>query len=148
MGELPLSTVQPLASPLRLEHFRAHHLPSPQLTLDRRGPSSDSSTSLFQFYARGMFASPLITSWRGTVQSPDSESLPGTLRGYVWGAVAVVHSLLDWPLRNLSGGFAGCVQGCADGLGEARDCLGCGPGTLESFLVGLPAAVRLATAYS
>lgn len=55
-----------------------------------------------RFYARGLFASPAVTSWRGTVEP---STLADQLRSYLWGGVTVVHSLLDWPLRNLSGGW-------------------------------------------
>ena len=58
-----------------------------------------------QFYARGLFASPLVTSWRGTPQP----GLADQLWGGLWGAVTVVHSLLDWPLRNLSGEWCCCA---------------------------------------
>lgn len=54
-----------------------------------------------RFYARGLFASPLVTSWRGRVQPG---SAVDKLRGALWGGVALVCSLLDWPVRNLSGG--------------------------------------------
>jgi len=63
-----------------------------------------------QFYARGLFASPAITSWRGQVEPG---SMADQLRSYLWGGVAVLHSLLDWPLRNLSGEEGCCGMPCA-----------------------------------
>lgn len=51
-----------------------------------------------QYYARGLFASPLVTSWRGTPRRGAADRL----REGAWGLVTLVHSLLDWPLRNLS----------------------------------------------
>lgn len=62
-----------------------------------------------QFYARGLFASPLITHTRGVVRP--GGGLPEQARAWAWGAVAVVHSLLDWPLRNLSGAWAPACTG-------------------------------------
>ncbi|EFN53453.1 hypothetical protein CHLNCDRAFT_136710 [Chlorella variabilis] len=53
-----------------------------------------------RYYARGLFASPLVTSWRGTPRRGAADRL----REGAWGLVTLVHSLLDWPLRNLSSG--------------------------------------------
>ena len=63
---------------------------------------------LLQHYARGLFASPFVTQLRGTPQPPahPGQLLHGvgdTLRGALWGLSTLVHSCLDWPVRNLSG---------------------------------------------
>ena len=52
-----------------------------------------------QFYARGLFASPLVTSWRGTPQRGRVDRV----REAAWGLVTILHSLLDYPLRHISG---------------------------------------------
>ncbi|KAL4459097.1 hypothetical protein ABPG75_013962 [Micractinium tetrahymenae] len=56
-----------------------------------------------RFYARGLFASPAVTSWRGTPQDP-APGLLDRVRGALWGGTAVVASLLDYPLRRITGG--------------------------------------------
>ncbi|KAL4419578.1 hypothetical protein ABPG77_003604 [Micractinium sp. CCAP 211/92] len=56
-----------------------------------------------RFYARGLFASPAVTSWRGTPQDP-SAGLLDRLRGALWGGTTIVASLLDFPLRRITGG--------------------------------------------
>ncbi|KAL4459095.1 hypothetical protein ABPG75_013960 [Micractinium tetrahymenae] len=56
-----------------------------------------------RFYARGLFASPAVTSWRGTPQDP-APGLLDRVRGALWGGTAVVASLLDHPLRRITGG--------------------------------------------
>ncbi|KAI3424130.1 hypothetical protein D9Q98_009490 [Chlorella vulgaris] len=53
-----------------------------------------------RFYARGLFTSPLVTSWRGIPQ----RGFRSRVRQTVWGLSTLAHSLLDWPLRRLSGG--------------------------------------------
>ncbi len=55
-----------------------------------------------RFYARGLFASPAVTSWRGTPQDP-SAGLLDRLRGALWGGTTIVASLLDFPLRRITG---------------------------------------------
>ncbi|PSC74044.1 short-chain dehydrogenase [Micractinium conductrix] len=54
-----------------------------------------------RFYARGLFASPAVTSWRGVPRRRDTLD---KIRSRLWGLTALAASLLDWPLRNLSGG--------------------------------------------
>lgn len=46
----------------------------------------------------------------------DPDTLGDTIRSYLWGGVAVVHSLLDWPLRNLSGERAANAGGSAHAI--------------------------------
>ena len=53
-----------------------------------------------QFYGRGLFARPPIT-WAG---GPYSDGLQGNLRKAGFGAVTLVLSVLDNPLRLVSGG--------------------------------------------
>ncbi|GAB4813415.1 hypothetical protein N2152v2_000461 [Parachlorella kessleri] len=54
----------------------------------------------FRFYAKGLFASPWVTNWRGVpTRGPLDQA-----RGVVWGLGTIVCSLLDWPIRNLSNG--------------------------------------------
>jgi WW domain-containing oxidoreductase len=83
----------------------------------------DEASKDFRFYARGMFASPFITNTGNLFQrhttgskyppssTPDTNKLswsPPTLfdkaRRAAWAASTVIHSLLDWPLRRVSGG--------------------------------------------
>ena len=52
-----------------------------------------------QFFARGVFAWPTITGYRG--QRP---GLLGALRTHAWAARALALSGLDWPLRRLGNG--------------------------------------------
>jgi WW domain-containing oxidoreductase len=52
-----------------------------------------------RFYARGMFASPLVYNF-----SPQPGWV-GKLKSAAWGSSAVVHSLLDHPIRLLSRGL-------------------------------------------
>lgn len=53
-----------------------------------------------RFYARGLFASPLVTRTRGVPQN--RSCIPDRIRELAWGASTVVHSLLDWPIRKLT----------------------------------------------
>jgi hypothetical protein len=54
-----------------------------------------------RFYAKGLFAWPTITSWRGTPRPGFADSV----RGAAWGLAALLHSALDWPMRKFSGGL-------------------------------------------
>ena len=56
--------------------------------------------TLLQFYGRGLFARPPIT-WAG---GPYSDGLQSNLRKAGFGAVTLVLSVLDNPLRLVSGG--------------------------------------------
>ncbi len=52
-----------------------------------------------QFFARGLFALPIITHFRGP-----GEGLLNQLRMYGWAAKALTLSALDWPLRRVTNG--------------------------------------------
>ena len=54
-----------------------------------------------RLYARGAMASPLVTSWRGAVAP--AGSMLDAARGAAWAAVALAHSLSNWPLRRWVG---------------------------------------------
>lgn len=98
---------------------------------DMDRPDEDSRD--FRYYARGMFASPFITNTGNLFQrrtiskylSPHNTPGPGTTsssssssdtlswspptvldkaKRAAWAASTVIHSLLDWPLRRVSGG--------------------------------------------
>lgn len=51
-----------------------------------------------RFYARGAFASPLLTQFDGAWRS-----WLGLVRPALYGASLIVHSLLDYPVRWMSG---------------------------------------------
>eukprot|EP00887_Chlorella_sp_A99_P006924 scaffold2.g6924.t1 len=70
-----------------------------------------------RFYARGLFASPLITSWRGVPSRAGSDRV----RGAAWGLVTLLLSLLDWPIRNLSGGRLASATRCVPAAPLAYD---------------------------
>lgn len=70
----------------------------------RRAGQPAHVTHDLRFYARGLFASPAVTSWRGLPQDPQPGPLD-RLRGALWGGTAVLASLLDYPLRRLTGGL-------------------------------------------
>ena len=53
---------------------------------------------VLQFYARGMFASPVITSFRY------ESGIVGKAKFQVVGMFAAIVSALDYPLRWMSGG--------------------------------------------
>jgi len=52
-----------------------------------------------QFFARGLFATPSITHFKGP-----GEGVVDQLRMYGWAARALTLSALDWPLRRVSKG--------------------------------------------
>ena len=52
-----------------------------------------------QFFARGLFALPMITHFRGP-----GEGLLNQLRLFVWAAKALTLSALDWPVRRVTSG--------------------------------------------
>ncbi|CAL5224486.1 g7180 [Coccomyxa viridis] len=54
------------------------------------------------FFARGLFALPIITHFRGP-----GEGLLNQLRMYGWAAKALTLSALDWPLRRVTNGAWG-----------------------------------------
>lgn len=60
-------------------------------------PSED-----LRYYARGLFRSPLICKLQGL--RGKRYSFMQNVEGYVWGISSTVLSLMDWPLRRLSGG--------------------------------------------
>lgn len=70
----------------------------------RRAGQPAHATHDLRFYARGLFASPAVTSWRGVPQDPQPGPLD-RLRGALWGGTAVLASLLDYPLRRFTGGL-------------------------------------------
>ena len=102
-----LLTAQPCNAAVEHVWAAARHI-CMTLAAVKLQPQPPHLAPLPQFYARGLFAAPAVTSWRGTVEP---STLADQLRSYLWGAITVVHSLLDWPVRNLSG-EAGC-GGCA-----------------------------------
>ena len=69
---------------------------------------------MLQFYARGMFASPVITSFRY------ESGIVGKAKFQVVGIFAAVVSALDYPLRWMS-------------LGELKSCLHMLPNTPVSL---------------
>ena len=52
-----------------------------------------------QFFARGLFATPSITHFKGP-----GEGVVSQLRMYGWAIRALTLSALDWPLRRVSKG--------------------------------------------
>ncbi|KAK9820704.1 hypothetical protein WJX74_009939 [Apatococcus lobatus] len=63
-------------------------------------PSSSQPVPRHQlkYWARGLFASPLLAWYTPT------GGLPGIAADGVFSATALLHSFLDWPIRRLSGG--------------------------------------------
>ena len=59
-----------------------------------------------QFFARGLFASPIITHFRGP-----GKGLMDQLRMCGWAARALTLSALDWPLRRVTTGSSTCLRG-------------------------------------
>jgi WW domain-containing oxidoreductase len=95
-----------------------------------------------QFYARGLFASPLVTSWRGV---PRKGAAGDAVRGWAWGLVTLAHSLLDWPLRRLSGGRLLAQTRCVPAAPLAYDAsLASQLWELSADAAGLPRECRLA----
>lgn len=72
--------------------------PSPCNCLQDVQPGVPPANDL-RFYARGLFASPLVTRIDGSWTS-----WWATVAAAAYGVNLVVHSLLDYPLRRLSGG--------------------------------------------
>lgn len=60
--------------------------------------NSSSCLGLLQYWARGLFASPLL-SWYTPSPGPQGVAASG-----VFSVIALVISFLDWPTRRLSGG--------------------------------------------
>ena len=58
-----------------------------------------------QFFARGLFATPMIAHFRGP-----EDGLVGQLRMYGWAARALALSALDWPLRRVTKGSTLCPE--------------------------------------
>lgn len=68
------------------------------VSLQDKAPHVLSPADDLRFYARGAFASPAVTlpdgAWR---------TWYGVVRPSLYGASLIVHSLLDYPVRNWSG---------------------------------------------
>jgi WW domain-containing oxidoreductase len=62
-------------------------------------PAAPADPEDLRFFARGLFASPAVTSTRG---APTSGLLDG-LRNAAWGLSCLLHSTADWPARRISG---------------------------------------------
>ena len=60
---------------------------------------AESTLNAPQFFARGLFAKPMITHFRGP-----GEGLVSQLRMYGWATRALALSALDWPLRRVTKG--------------------------------------------
>lgn len=64
--------------------------------------SERSATSRFRFYARGLFATSLVSRW-GPGDSRDAASRLEKARWFahygVWGAATLLCSAMDWPMR-------------------------------------------------
>ena len=58
-----------------------------------------------QFFARGLFATPMITHFRG----PEL-GLLSQLKMYGWAARALILSALDWPTRRVTKGSNLCPE--------------------------------------
>lgn len=57
-----------------------------------------------QFYARGLFASPMITGYNQATNGP-----LGAVVNALWVARAGLLSVIDYPLRRITGGVCCCV---------------------------------------
>ena len=65
----------------------------------RQGGPTKCGVCVWQFFARGAFALPLVTGFQGP-----QPGFAGALRTQAWAVRALALSGLDWPIRRLSGG--------------------------------------------
>ena len=86
-----------------------------------------------QFFARGIFAWPTVTGFRG--QQP---GLMGTLRTYAWAARALALSGLDWPLRRLSHGSLPCTAPALHAANQGLQALALAGSKAERVLLSVP----------
>lgn len=55
-----------------------------------------------RYYSRGLFCHPMVTNLQGL--RGKHQGVMQNIEGYIWSINSVIISLLDWPLRRLSGG--------------------------------------------
>mmetsp|Transcript_69537 Transcript_69537/g.220143 ORF Transcript_69537/g.220143 Transcript_69537/m.220143 type:complete len:112 (+) Transcript_69537:883-1218(+) len=64
------------------------------------GPTDKSGA---RFYARGLFASPVITWYGEKLGAGHKREFLDNIKFGMWGIFALGASLLDWPIRRFSG---------------------------------------------
>ncbi|CAD7695381.1 unnamed protein product [Ostreobium quekettii] len=105
-----------------------------QSPVGQSGSRRGSASNGFSFYARGLFASPLVTRWGG-----GGEGWQGAAWGAVYALVLALHAAMDYPIRRMSGGrWGGGTRAvpAAPQAGDARLALELWNSSAE--IVGLP----------
>ncbi len=63
-----------------------------------------------------MFAGPFVTAYAG--HGKGRGSLLGTAHYWSWGVLTIIQSMLDWPVRRMTGGESGIKGVCSQfGIG-------------------------------